>query len=607
MLLAKCSGLKEKSRTEEKIMKEKWMLRTKRADFNEIGKKFKIDPLIARLIRNRDIISDEEIGKYLNGTKENLYSPYLLKDMKKAVSILEEKIDGKKKIRIISDYDVDGVISNYVLYRGLQEIGAIVDYEIPDRMNDGYGINERMVMKAKEDGIDTILTCDNGIAAVQQIALAKEKGLTVIVTDHHDVPFIMKDGEKVEVLPNADAVINPKQEECGYPFDKICGATVAYKLIQALYEKRKLPHDFYLEYLAIATVCDVVDLIDENRIIVKEGLKRLNATKNFGIRALCKENFKEEIELNAYHLGFIIGPCINAAGRLEHAGEGLRLLLAKEEKEASKLAYHLKQLNDERKILTEKGVVSAIELVENTTIKEDHVLVIYLEDCHESLAGIIAGRIREKYNKPTIVLTKSKEGVKGSGRSIEEYSMFEKLNECKEYLDKFGGHPMAAGLSLQEERIEAFRRSLNNRSGLSEEDLVKKIYIDIKMPFYYISENIIEQLELLEPFGKANEKPVFAESDVKVIEARILGENKNILKLKLATDASSMIDGICFKGVMEELLSQIEETYGVDELDKMLEGRENAIRLKLIYYPSVNVFRGRKSLQIVVNNFELVK
>ena len=587
-------------------MKEKWMLRTKKADFNEIGKKFNVDPLIARLIRNRDIILEEDIKKYLYGNKEDMYSPYLLKDMEKAVSILEEKIKNQSKIRIISDYDVDGVISNYVLYRGLQEIGADVDYEIPDRINDGYGINERMVMKAVEDGIDTILTCDNGIAAVNQIALAKENGLTVIITDHHDVPFIMQEGSKIEQLPKADAVINPKQKECSYPFDKICGATVAYKLIQALYDKRGLEHDFYLEYLAIATVCDVVDLTDENRIIVKEGLKLLNATKNLGIKALIGENFKEKPELNAYHLGFIIGPCVNAAGRLEHAGEGLSLLLAKDEEEAMDKARHLKILNDERKLLTEQGVEKAIELVETTNIKDDKVLVIYLTDCHESLAGIIAGRIREKYNKPVIVLTRSKEGVKGSGRSIDEYSMFEKLSECRDYLDKFGGHPMAAGLSLKEENIDSFRKALNDNSGLTEENLIKKVYIDIKMPFYYISEHIIHQIECLEPFGKANEKPVFAESDVKITEARILGENKNVLKLKLATDAGGTIEGICFKNTMEELLNQIKEKYGMDEVDKMFERRENAVRLRIIYYPSINSYKGKKTLQVTINNFEIM-
>ena len=587
-------------------MKEKWMLRTKKADFNEIGKKFNVDPLIARLIRNRDIILEEDIKKYLYGNKEDMYSPYLLKDMEKAVSILEEKIKNQSKIRIISDYDVDGVISNYVLYRGLQEIGADVDYEIPDRINDGYGINERMVIKAVEDGIDTILTCDNGIAAINQIALAKENGLTVIITDHHDVPFIMQEGRKIEQLPKADAVINPKQKECSYPFDKICGATVAYKLIQALYEKRGLEHDFYLEYLAIATVCDVVDLTDENRIIVKEGLKLLNATKNLGIKALIGENFKEKPELNAYHLGFIIGPCVNAAGRLEHAGEGLSLLLAKDEEEAMDKARHLKILNDERKSLTEQGVEKAIELVETTNIKDDKVLVIYLTDCHESLAGIIAGRIREKYNKPVIVLTRSKEGVKGSGRSIDEYSMFEKLSECRDYLDKFGGHPMAAGLSLKEENIDSFRKALNDNSGLTEENLIKKVYIDIKMPFYYISEHIIHQIECLEPFGKANEKPVFAESDVKITEARILGENKNVLKLKLATDAGGTIEGICFKNTMEELLNQIKEKYGMDEVDKMFERRENAVRLRIIYYPSINNYKGKKTLQVTINNFEVM-
>ena len=587
-------------------MREKWMLRTKKADFNEIGRKFKVDPLIARLIRNRDIVLEEDIKKYLYGNKEDMYSPYLLKDMEKAVSILEEKIKNQSKIRIISDYDVDGVISNYVLYRGLQEIGADVDYEIPDRINDGYGINERMVMKAVEDGIDTILTCDNGIAAVTQIALAKENGLTVIITDHHDVPYIMQEGSKIEQLPKADAVINPKQKECSYPFDKICGATVAYKLIQALYEKRGLEHDFYLEYLAIATVCDVVDLTDENRIIVKEGLKLLNATKNLGIKALIRENFKEETELNAYHLGFIIGPCVNAAGRLEHAGEGLSLLLAKDEEEAMDKARHLKILNDERKLLTEQGVEKAIELVETTNIKDDKVLVIYLTDCHESLAGIIAGRIREKYNKPVIVLTRSKEGVKGSGRSIDEYSMFEKLSECRDYLDKFGGHPMAAGLSLKEENIDSFRKALNDNSGLTEENLIKKVYIDIKMPFYYISEHIIHQIECLEPFGKANEKPVFAESDVKITEARILGENKNVLKLKLVTDVGGTIEGICFKNTMEELLNQIKEKYGMDEVDKMFERRENAVRLRIIYYPSINNYKGIKTLQVTINNFEIM-
>lgn len=587
-------------------MREKWMLRTKKADFNEIGRKFKVDPLIARLIRNRDIVLEEDIKKYLYGNKEDMYSPYLLKDMEKAVSILEEKIKNQSKIRIISDYDVDGVISNYVLYRGLQEIGADVDYEIPDRINDGYGINERMVMKAVEDGIDTILTCDNGIAAVNQIALAKENGLTVIITDHHDVPFIIQEGSKIEQLPKADAVINPKQKECSYPFDKICGATVAYKLIQALYDKRGLEHDFYLEYLAIATVCDVVDLTDENRIIVKEGLKLLNATKNLGIKALIRENFKEETELNAYHLGFIIGPCVNAAGRLEHAGEGLSLLLAKDEEEAMDKARHLKILNDERKLLTEQGVEKAIELVETTNIKDDKVLVIYLTDCHESLAGIIAGRIREKYNKPVIVLTRSKEGVKGSGRSIDEYSMFEKLSECRDYLDKFGGHPMAAGLSLKEENIDSFRKALNDNSGLTEENLIKKVYIDIKMPFYYISEHIIHQIECLEPFGKANEKPVFAESDVKITEARILGENKNVLKLKLVTDVGGTIEGICFKNTMEELLNQIKEKYGMDEVDKMFERRENAVRLRIIYYPSINNYKGKKTLQVTINNFEIM-
>lgn len=585
---------------------ERWFIAAKKADFNKIGNKFGIDPVIARLIRNRDHITEYEIDNYLNGSLENLYSPWKLKDMDKAVNILQEKISEKKKIRIISDYDVDGVISNYVLSVGLKRCGADVDFKIPNRIVDGYGINENLILEAKEAGIDTIVTCDNGIAAIEQIAYAKELKMTVIVTDHHDIPFVEEDGQKKYITSKADAIINPKQIECEYPFSLLCGAAVAYKLIEACYEMYQIPKEEITKmigYVAIATVCDVVDLVDENRIIAKEGLKLLNRTENIGLQELLVANSLEDKSLSSYHLGFVIGPCINASGRLESAKLAVDLLLCEDREKASRMAKNLKQLNDERKKMTEEGVDRAIELVETTNIKEDFVFVIYLENCHESLAGIIAGRVREKYNKPVLVITKSEEGLKGSGRSIETYNMFEEITKCKHLLTKFGGHPMAAGLSLPTENLEEFRKLLNKNTTLTKEDIVKKIVIDVPMPIDYVSEDLVEQLNLLEPFGKANQKPLFAEKNLKFLSARILGKNRKILKYIVENERGCQIEALFF-GDIEEIREAMIDKFGVKQVEYLYQGRKNNITMSLTYYPSINEFRGVKTLQIMIQNYQ---
>lgn len=584
---------------------ERWFIAAKKADFNKIGNKFGIDPVIARLIRNRDHITEYEIDNYLNGSLENLYSPWKLKDMDKAVKILQKKISEKKKIRIISDYDVDGVISNYVLSVGFKRCGADVDFKIPNRIVDGYGINENLILEAKEAGIDTIVTCDNGIAAIEQIAYAKELGMTVIVTDHHDIPFVEEEGQKIYITSKADAIINPKQIECNYPFSLLCGAAVAYKLIEACYEVYKIPKEEIIKmigYVAIATVCDVVDLVDENRIIAKEGLKLLNRTENIGLQELLVANSLENKSLSSYHLGFVIGPCINASGRLESAKLAVDLLLCEDREQASQMAKNLKQLNDERKKMTEEGVERALELVESTKLKEDLVLVIYLKDCHESLAGIIAGRVREKYNKPVFVITNSEEGLKGSGRSIEAYNMFEEITKCKHLLTKFGGHPMAAGLSLPTENLEEFRKLLNKNTILTKEDIVKKIVIDVPMPIDYVSENLIEQLNLLEPFGKANQKPLFAEKNLKFLSAKILGRNRKILKYIVENERGCQMEALFF-GDIEEMRETMIDKFGVKQVEYLYQGRKNNIRMSLTYYPSINEFRGIKTLQIIIQNY----
>lgn len=567
---------------------ERWMLQTKRADFQEMAKCHGISPVTARIIRNRDVVGTESVEKYLKGGLKDLYNPYLLKDMELTVSIIKEKVREEKRIRIVGDYDIDGVCSTYLLYRALTEIGAYADYEIPDRIRDGYGINESIIRQAAEDGIDTILTCDNGIAATAQIRLAKELGLTVLITDHHD---IMKE-EGMEILPPADAIINPKQMACHYPYPEICGGLVAYKLVQALYEAYSISQEKWLEMLefaAIATVGDVMKLQDENRIIVKEGLKRMGKTKSLGLRKLIEKNNLDEDNITAYQIGFVIGPCLNAGGRLHTAKLALSLLLSESEEEADRMALELKDLNDQRKTMTRQGTEEAVEQVE-ALYKDHKVLVVYLPSCHESLAGIIAGRLREQYQKPAFVLTDGEEGVKGSGRSIETYHMFDALVEVKELLSKFGGHPMAAGLSLKKENVDEFRRRLNENAKLGEEDFIKKIWIDVPMPLEYINEPLIEELDLLEPFGQGNEKPLFAQKGLSIRSVRVMGKNRNVVKFSLASEKGMPMDGLLFA-----------------DGDSFLHELSGSRKIDVIYYPAVNEYNGNKSLQIVIKNYKIAK
>lgn len=568
---------------------EKWVVAAKKADFNQIGQQFHIDPVIARLIRNRDVVREEKIREYLLGTVEDIPSPWLMKDMEKAVDILERKIQQQAKIRIIGDYDIDGVTSTYILLKGLTRIGANVDTYIPDRVADGYGIHEHLIDRAGEDGIDTIVTCDNGIAAAAEIQMAKDKGMTVIVTDHHEIPYREENGERQVILPPADAILNPKQYDCPYPNKNLCGAVVAFKYITALYERFGVPEkelEDYYELAAIATVGDVMDLQGENRILVKEGLRRLKETKNPGLQELIRANALEDAKITAYHIGFVLGPCINASGRLDTAARSLQLLNAQTIEEAAKLAGDLTALNQSRKALTEKGKEEAIRLIETTDLKNDRVLVVYLPDCHESLAGIIAGRLREKYHKPAFVLTRGETSAKGSGRSIESYSMYEELVKCADLMVQFGGHPMAAGLSIKEENIEAFRRQLNENCTLTEEDLRPKIVIDVPMPVSYITKELVEQISLLEPFGKGNTKPVFAQKGLRVLDSSILGKNKNVVKVKLLDPQGVPMEGIYF-GEAEEFAGFLKEHDTI----------------AVTYYPEINRFRGRESLQIIIQNY----
>ena len=528
---------------------ERWVLLRKGADFEAIGKKYQISPRLACLIRNRDVIGEEAVDRYLNGTISDLYDGMLMKDMDKAIDILKEKILEDKKIRVIGDYDIDGVNATYILLEGLERLGADVDSDIPDRISDGYGLNRHLVERAYEAGVDTLITCDNGIAAADEIAYGKEMGMTVIVTDHHEVTFDEQDGEKRYRIPPADAVMDPKQPDCLYPFKGLCGAAVAYKLMEALWEsmgKDSADLDDLIENVAIATIGDVMDLEDENRIFVKEGLQMLRRTKNPGLKALIECTGIDKNSLNSYHIGFVLGPCINASGRLDTAKRALELLRAGTQKEADILAGDLKALNDSRKDMTEEAVKQAEEQVETTTISKDKVLVVYLPDCHESLAGIVAGRIRENYYKPVFVLTDAEEGVKGSGRSIDGYHMYEELNKCKELLTKFGGHRLAAGLSLPKENVGKFREMLNKNCTLTEEEMKEKVTIDMEMPFGCVTEGLVKELELLEPFGKGNTKPVFAARDVTLLGARILGKNRNVLKLQVQDVNGCRIEAMLF-------------------------------------------------------------
>lgn len=566
------------------------MVAAKRADFKGIGERFGIDQVTARIIRNRDVIGEKAIEKYLHGSRKDFYSPWLLKDMEKAVAILQEKIENRNRIRIIGDYDIDGVMSTYILLESLRGLGCDVDMMIPNRITDGYGINEHLIEQAWQEGRDTIITCDNGIAAVTQIRKAKDLGMTVIVTDHHEVPFEDLEGGRKEILPPADAIVNPKQKACSYPFAGLCGAVVAMKVMEALYEKMAPEVDLVdkmLPFAGIATIGDVMDLQDENRILVKEGLQRLHHTTNLGLQELIRVNNLEPENISPYHIGFILGPCLNASGRLDTAKRALQLLLADSREEAAVLAGDLKNLNESRKEMTAQGLEKAIEQVESTSMMEDTVLVVFLPECHESLAGIIAGRLRERYHKPSFMLTRGEEGVKGSGRSIESYSMYEKLCECKEYLTKFGGHPMAAGLSLEEENVERFRRKLNEQSGLTEEDLVEKVTIDVPMPIHYIRKDLVQELSLLEPFGKGNEKPLFAQKNLWVSQMRVFGKNRNVVKMRLTDENGYPMDGVYFGNG-----------------DEFAEEGRGKRKISIVYYPDINMYQGRESLQVIIRHYQ---
>ena len=570
-------------------MNSKWMVYAKKADFKQIASEYGIDQVLARIIRNRDICGSKDIDMYLNGNLNDIHNPHSMKDADKFVDIITKKIEEHKPVRIIGDYDIDGICSIYILFCGLKAAGADVDYVVPHRINDGYGINEHLIDNAINEAIDTIVTCDNGIAAYNQVRYAKDNGITMIVTDHHDVPFEIKDDKKVYIVPPADAVINPKQADCDYPFKLLCGAGVAYKLISLLYDRLgfdKKELEDYIEFMAIATVGDIVDLIDENRIVVKYGLKHIAHTKNTGLRALIEECQLDINNISSYHIGFVIGPCLNASGRLDTARQAIELMLCKDNEKAHNMAKELIALNNERKSMTEQETQKAIELVENTGLLKDRVLVIYLKDCHESIAGIIAGRIKERYYRPTFVITNAEDGAKGSGRSIEGYNMYEEINKCKNVLTKYGGHPMAAGLSLAISDIDIFRKMLNDNAILTDEDLIPKMWIDVPMPVSYANIRLVNQLKLLEPFGKGNEKPVFADRNLYVKTASVIGKNKNVLRCQLETEDGTYVPAVQF---------------GINNIDDIPRA---GMRISIIYYPDINTFNGIMSLQIIIKEWK---
>lgn len=585
---------------------ENWVLLRKGADFQHISEKFHISPRVASLIRNRDVIGDDAIEKYLNGTIADLYDGMLMKDMDKAVAVLGEKIKENAKIRIIGDYDIDGIQSTYILLEGFRMLGADVDSDIPDRMKDGYGLNRNLIDRALEADVDTIITCDNGIAAAEEIAYAKSMGMTIVVTDHHEVPYTEIGAGRRYILPEADAVVDPKQEDCTYPFKGLCGAAVAYKLVEALMEamgKDAEDADYLMENVAIATIGDVMDLVDENRIFVKQGLDMLKRTENLGLKALMGCTGVNVDKLSPYHIGFVIGPCMNASGRLDTAKRALELLEAKKVAEADLLAGDLKALNDSRKDMTAQAVEEAFIQVENSELKDADVLVVYLPECHESLAGIVAGRIREKYYRPVFVLTKGAEGLKGSGRSIETWHMYEGLNRVKHLLSKFGGHKMAAGLSMPEENLEQFRKEINEKSGITPEDLNEKIAIDMQLPFECVNEKFIGELAVLEPFGKGNARPVFAERQVQVESARILGKNKNVLKLQVKDLHGTRMDAIYF-GDVNTFVEYVREKFGDIACECLLRGHGHGIVMAFTYYPDINEYQGVRTPQIVIQNYK---
>ena len=570
---------------------QKWRVYSKKADFDAIGSRFNIDPVTARIIRNRDVTDMENVDMYLNGTLDSLHDPMMMKDMDKAVSVIASSIRDNKHIRIIGDYDIDGICSIYILFKGLKMCGADVDYEVPDRITDGYGINENLIKQAYEAGVEVIITCDNGIAAASQIDYANELGMTVVITDHHDVPYEETDNGRRYIIPKAAAVVDPKQNDCRYPFKMLCGAGIAYKFIGCMVKEFQTGDSVMpelLQFAAIATVGDIVDLLDENRIIVKEGLKLIANTGNYGLNALMAVTGVSRESINAYHIGFVLGPCLNASGRLDSAKRALKMLVTDDRAEAERHAGELKDLNEERKKLTSEAVDKAVDMVENSSLKDDKVLVIFLPDCHESIAGIVAGRIREKYYKPVIVLTRGEQEAKGSARSIESYNMFEKLSECKDLFTRFGGHPMAAGLSLPEENIPEFRSRINEHCNLSEEDLTETVWIDVPMPLEYINEKLILELGGLEPFGKANPKPVFADKNISIRNIRAIGKDKQYTRMTITKDSGIVIDAVGFFPCTE-----LETVYNKNG------------RISCTYYPEINEFRDKKQIQVCVTGYRI--
>lgn len=584
---------------------QQWMVINKGADFKGIGNKFHIDPVTARIIRNREVIGDEEIQSFLAGTLQELPDVHLMQNLDLLVEVLDEKIKEKAKIRIIGDYDIDGVMSSYLLYRALTRCGAKVDVAIPNRITDGYGLNRNLITEAFESGVDTILTCDNGIAAIEEIAYAKEMGMTVLVTDHHEIPFKDVDGERIYMCSEADAIVNPHQKTCAFPYKDLCGAGVAWAVIVALYEKNGIEQkeaEDLLEFVAFATVGDIMSLTGLNRILVREGLKRIHHTTNIGMRALISQCGLLPEQIDTYHFGFVLGPCINAAGRLDTARRALRLFISEKPEEAVEIADELVVLNEERKEMTRQGVEEAKQLVEEGGYENDPVLILYLPDVHESIAGIIAGRIREYYYRPTFILTKAEDGVKGSGRSTEEYSMYEQMCKCSDLLTKFGGHPMAAGLSLPEENVEAFRKQMNENCPFRAEEIVQTIHIDVPMPVDYVTNALVEEFSILAPFGKDNPKPVFADRNLKISRMWIIGKNQNVLRMTLISEQGRPLSAIYF-GDIETMQTYLVEQYGKQEVEKAFHGRENSMQISIVYSPKINTYRDSETLQFEIQYY----
>ena len=582
-----------------------WMVAAKKADFYVIAEKFHVDPVVARIIRNREVIGEKNIRIYLGGNLSDLSDPHQMKDMDRLVEILAQKIRKQVHIRIIGDYDVDGVTSSHLFLTALRRVGAKVDVVIPHRIQDGYGLSLHLLQQAKEDGVDTILTCDNGIAAIDEIAWAKAQKMTVLVTDHHAVPFEEHEGRRTEKKSLADAVVNPHQQDCGYPYKELCGAGVAWNVIRVLYENYdmdKREAEDLLDFVAMATVCDVMSLTGENRILVKEGLKRIRHTKNIGLQALMQACNVQPENISAYHFGYVLGPCVNATGRLDTARHALRLFETGQETEAEEIARDLVDLNQERKELTLQGVEMAKKLCEEGGYENDPVLVLFLPDVHESIAGLIAGRIREAYQRPVFVLTRGEEGVKGSGRSIEAYSMFDKMTEVVELFTKYGGHPMAAGLSMREEDIDKLREQLNQKAELSEEDMAEVVRLDAVLPMSYFTVDTIRQLSVLEPCGKSNTRPVFADRNIKITRAGIVGVNRNVLKLHLLDSKGNPVAGVYF-GEVEKFLTFLSEKFGSEEVDAAMHGKENSIQFAAVYEPAVDTYSGRESVQAIIRRF----